>query len=435
MIKKNVSVEDARKEIFAEMERKGQTNANGVQAPIRSEAVVTRDGEATRLACMQEAILFRVDPNHYAKATDEVRREKQLMAREYNGFSLMEMSRAALFLAGINTTGWSKTRIAGEALNYRRLPQVFGGESELFGGGAETTSDFPSILANVANKTLRQAFQAYPQTFKPFCRQVTAPDFKPINRMQLNDLPSLPKLNEKGEFRHLQLTDSGISYSLATFGGVIALSRKAIINDDLQAFTRTSAQLGVAASRSQSDTVWGIVTANTQVMQDGNVLFHSAHNNLITGASSALTYSTASDTTAALTAARAAMRQQKGPQGTPLDLVPKYVATGTVNETPLLKMIYPINLASSNVAAVIPEWLRGTIPVIEPRLDAANNPWYMIADPATIDTIEYCFLEGQEGVYFETRQGFETDGIEMKARMDFAAAAIEQRGLQKNAGA
>jgi hypothetical protein len=37
-------------------------------------------------------------------------------------------------------------------------------------------------------------------------------------------------------------------------------------------------------------------------------------------------------------------------------------------------------------------------------------------------------------VYFETRQGFEVDGIEMKARMDFAAAAIDYRGLQKNAG-
>ena len=39
--------------------------------------------------------------------------------------------------------------------------------------------------ANVANKTLRQAYEAYPRTFQPFCRQVTAPDFKPINRCLL----------------------------------------------------------------------------------------------------------------------------------------------------------------------------------------------------------------------------------------------------------
>jgi hypothetical protein len=38
-------------------------------------------------------------------------------------------------------------------------------------------------------------------------------------------------------------------------------------------------------------------------------------------------------------------------------------------------------------------------------------------------------------VYIETRQGFEVDGVEIKARLDFAAAAIDYRGLQKNTAA
>ena len=38
------------------------------------------------------------------------------------------------------------------------------GASEYF-DGAMTTSDFPNILANVANKTLRQAYEAAPRTF------------------------------------------------------------------------------------------------------------------------------------------------------------------------------------------------------------------------------------------------------------------------------
>jgi hypothetical protein len=128
------------------------------------------------------------------------------------------------------------------------------------------------------------------------------------------------------------------------------------------------------------------------------------------------------------------MRQQKGPNGTHLNLVPRYIAVGTALETPLLKMIAPTNIASSDVTKVVPDWVRSITPIVEARLDATAPAWYVIADPAQIDTIEYCFLEGQEGVYFETRQGFEVDGLEMKARMDFAAAAIEQRGLLKNAG-
>ena len=71
-----------------------------------------------------------------------------------------------------------------------------------------TTSDFPNILANVANKTLRQAYEAAPRTFVPFCRQVTAADFKPVNRVQLSDIAALQKTNENGEFVRIYLGDS-----------------------------------------------------------------------------------------------------------------------------------------------------------------------------------------------------------------------------------
>jgi hypothetical protein len=127
----------------------------------------------------------------YRNETPAVQRQRAEMAREFVGFSLMEMAREALNAAGISTRGMSKDMIAQKALNYRRLPEFIGMSGSYFGGGAESTSDFPSILANVANKTLRQAYQAFPQTFRPFCRQTTAADFKPINRMALHDLPSL----------------------------------------------------------------------------------------------------------------------------------------------------------------------------------------------------------------------------------------------------
>ena len=72
----------------------------------------------------------------------------------------------------------------------------------------------------------------------------------------------------------------------------------------------------------------------------------------------------------------------------------------------------------------------------EGRLDAVASlgvtNWFMAVDPSQIDTIEYCYLEGQQGVYIETRQGFEVDGVEIKARLDFAAGAIDYRGLCKN---
>uniref|UniRef100_UPI0010AA5769 phage major capsid protein n=1 Tax=Paracoccus aeridis TaxID=1966466 RepID=UPI0010AA5769 len=45
------------------------------------------------------------------------------------------------------------------------------------------------------------------------------------------------------------------------------------------------------------------------------------------------------------------------------------------------------------------------------------------------------YLEGQQGAYIETRNGFDVDGVEIKCRLDFGAKAIDWRGLYKNPSA
>jgi hypothetical protein len=431
LVSSAVTLDVARARLLDEVARVGN------QPPIPGAGLgpqITRDGADTQGQRMQAALLLRYDPQFFTHTGGSDGASAQRLAEEqgheYRGFSLLEMGRDYLESRGVRTRGMDKLRLAEMVLRTNRATNSF----EIFEGGAESSSDFPAILANVANKTLRQAYQAYPQTFKSFCRQVTAADFKPINRVQLSDAPALMPLNEKGEYHRANLTDSNISYSLATFGEIVALTRKVIINDDLQAFTRVPAGLGVAAARLQSDKVWAVITSNPSAIYAGDktatALFAAAHKNLNTGTpASTLILS-------ALGTARQNFRLQTAPQGTPLNLTPRYLVMPAALETTGLQLISPLQLAATAVTGVVPSWVMSLVPVVEPRLDAnSTTAWYLIADPADIDTVEYCFLEGQEGVYFETRQGFEVDGIEMKARMDFAAAAIDYRGLQKNAGA
>jgi hypothetical protein len=440
LINEGLSVDKSREKVMTELAANAQKTTDGKIFPITGEsATVTRDEQATRFGAMQSALLLRYDPKFgLRKRTDHSGHEtpsflngfgpdyqKQLedQGREFRSMTLLELAKESLQIRGINPRGMHRNEIAARALAAR---------AENFAGGAESSSDFPSILANVANKSLRVAYEAYPRTFQPLARQVTATDFKPVNRVQLSDAPSLQKLNEAGEFHRANLSDSNQNYSLATFGEIVALTRKVIINDDLQAFTRVPAILGVAAARLESDTVWAVITGN-QVMQADNVaLFNAAHNNLLTGAGSSLI----TNGLTALAAGRKALRLQTGPQGTPLNLIPRFIIMPAALETYGLQVVYPINIASTDVTKVVPEWVRSLVPVVEPRLDANSAAaWYLAADPAQIDTIEYCYLEGQEGVFIETRQGFDVDGVEIKARMDFAAAAIDYRGLQENAGA
>lgn len=428
----SLSVEDARVKVMEKL------SADADQGRTTTGITITRDVVETRRECMENALLMRYSPTFYtdlAKSPAHVNNPLKLAelqaeqanmrqkGREYVGLTLLEMAKECLAARNINTRGWGKDRIAEEALRGRVAQQ-----GETFGVGAESSSDFPSVLANVANKSLRQAYQALPRTFTPFSRMVTAADFKPVNRVQLSDTPALMQLNEKGEYHRATLTDSNETYSLATFGEVVGITRKVIINDDLQAFTRVPFILGTAAARLEGDKVWAIFTANA-AMGDAIVLFHASHSNLLSGAGSAIQVS-------ALAASRKSFRLQTGPQGTILNLTPSYLIVPAALETTAYQLLYPQNLAVTSVTAGIPEWIRSLAPITEPRLDAnSSTAWYVIADPTAIDTIEYCYLEGQEGVYMETRQGFEVDGIEIKARLDFAAKAIDWRGIQKNAGA
>ncbi len=406
LIASGKSVEQCTAAIFEELSKNSKKPENQNR---HSGASVNRDERDTFNSKMEAALTVRCNPKAPKETLD--------LGKEFAGLTMVEMAREYLEFAGVKTRGLPREAIARTAL------QGHMGAAEYFAGGMHTTSDFPNILANVANKTLRQAYQAAPRTFTAFARQVSAADFKPINRVQLSDVPTLTAVNEHGEFHRGSISDSKETYSLATYGEIIAITRKTIINDDLSALSRIPMGLGVAGAQLESDTVWGIITANAALSDSVN-LFHGTHSNLNSG--NAL----AADGLAAM---RKAFRLQTGPKGTFLNLSPSFVLVPAALEQTLLNLVAPINLYIAQAVDGIPSWIRSLTPVVEPRLDANSaTTWYAASDPAMIDTIEYCYLEGQEGVYTEVRQGFDVDGVEIKARLDFAAGAIDFRGLAKN---
>jgi hypothetical protein len=413
LIDEGVSIDTARERIMTQLDADYRKNPT---VPINPPSHFGGQDEVDkRREGMEAALLLRGNPGASRELFDK--------GREFAGLTLVDMARECLNAVGVKTRGMSRYEIARVALQGRN------GAAEYF-DGAMTTSDFPNILANVANKTLRQAYDAAPRTFVPFCRQVTALDFKPVNRIQLSDIAALQKTNENGEFVRIYLSDSKESYALTTWGGIVPITRKVVLNDDLQALTRIPAGLGIAAATLESDAVWAVITANAN-MADGVPLFHATHKNL--------TATNGLAAVANITAARKAMRKQTAPKGTILNLIPRFLIIPAALEGIAAQLTNPINLAATASSADVPAFVRAMVPIVEPRLDAVasvgDTNWYTAADPSTIDTIEYCYLEGQQGVYIETRQGFEVDGVEIKARLDFAAAAIDHRGLQKNTAA
>lgn len=392
MIERGISVEDARKEAIEVLAKR----TDKVGTIKHGDIITVRDETETRRELMTEAILHRATPS------------KNLSdgARQYAGMDMLGICRDVLESEGIKTRGMDRMQIATRAF--------------------QGNSDLTNVLANVANKSLRKAYDAAPRTFTTWARQTTAADFKTISRVSLSDAPALTKVTENGEFTRGSITDGKETYQLATFGKIVGITRQAVINDDMSAFTRIPGMLAVASANMESDTVYGILTGNA-ALSDSVALFHATHTNY-TGTGTAISIDS-------LSVARKLIRRQKTPKGAAvMNLAPRFLIVPAALETVAWQYtappVFPTAPSSAN------PFLGELITVVEGRLDDNSaTSWYLAADPSQIDTVEYCYLEGQDGAYIETRSGFETDGMEIKVRLDFAAKALDYRGLYKNVGA
>lgn len=361
----------------------------------------TQDETETYRAGAITSVLHRARPADYAH--DE-------RSAQFRGFDLMDLARDCVARTGRSTRGMSRREIAVLAL--------------------QSTSDFPHILENVITKTLRGGYEAAARTFLPFSRRAVLPDFKQVSRAQLGGAPDLKRVVEGAEYEYGSIGDAAEKYQVQKYGRLVHLTWEAIVNDDLDALTRIPQAFGASAAELESDIVYGILTNNAN-MADGVPLFDAAHGNLGTAADLA----DALDPTAAnpLAEMRKMMTLQKGIEGRYITVRPRYLIVPPSLEEVALKV------TSANFVASKGQDLNvfgpSLSPISEPRLeDASSTAWFAAAEPNTIDTIEYAYLEGHEGVFTETQNGFEVDGLKVKCRHVFGAKAIDWRGLFKNAG-
>jgi hypothetical protein len=412
LIASGETVESARSKILDHLAEKDERGIGHTQVSMPASGI---DATVTRREAMAEAMLHRAQPTVFP-ITDR--------AREYRGMTLLDLARDCLEAAGVRTRGMTPNEIAYVATR----GAIPGGIDPLSirGAGLHSTSDFPLILAAVAGKRLRGAYASTPRTFQRWARGITATDFKPMYPTQIGNFPALKAVMEGAEFSYGTIAEGRESYQLATYGRIVALTRQAIINDDLRAFDRAIATAGQRAADLESAIVYNVLIANAN-LADGVPLFHANHGNL--GAASVISE-------AALSAALEMFAQQKDLDGE------EYIAN-----RPRFILVPPGQRAveaRKQVAATTPASTQdvnafaGSFEVIEePRLFVAGGPqpWYMAADPNLVDTVEYAHLEGQMEPFVDQRVGFEVDGVEFKVRHDFAAKALDYRGLYKNAGA
>lgn len=382
------SVEDARAAAFEAMRARGGATRN-VRTATASVGFSAEDPEFRRSA-MAEALFVRSNPTHQPSDA----------ARQFVGLSMIDMARDLLRARSVSTVAMSPGGVIDRAM---------------------TTSDFPLLLGDVVQKELRQSYAAAPSGIKQVARMTTARDFRTKHKIQVSGPLTLEKTNEHGEFKHGAYVEGAESYKLETFGRIVAFSRQAIVNDSLGGLSDPARMLGRAAAEFEAAALVTMITANP-LMADGKAVFHADHGNLA-GAGAAIDETT-------LSAARLAMRTQKGLSGEPISVTPKFLVVGPALETTAEKFLHTI--AAVSTADVNPFGGALTL-IVEPRL--AGNQWYVAASPSEIDGLEYAHLEGEGGPQVASEVGFDTDAVRFRVRLDFGGGWIDSRGWFKNAGA
>lgn len=408
-INENTSVDAFRKHAIDDQAQRGAAGVN-----VRTAHVdILRDESDTRRRNMTGALLERFDPGRWSYEENfgflfQPMGGKRMYegSRPYASLTLLDVAKECLAAQGINWRDKSRTEIAQLAF--------------------QSTSDFPFILADAANKTLRAGYDMVPAQWRLIAARRTAPDFKTVKELTLDSNSRLELVRESGEFKRGKLVEGKESWGLSTYGKVISITRQAIINDDLGAFTRTPQLMGQEVAMLEADTVFGIITTNGN-MRDGNALFSVAHNNLVDSGAT-ISIDELGDT-------RKLMLVQTSPGGKTLGISPKYLLAPAALAQ-LAEQYTSTAYQSATPANINP--LAGRLtPIIEPRLDTnSDKKWYLFGDPNMPNSavLIYAYLEGQEGPYTETRNGFDVDGVEIKIRHDFAAAAIDHRGAVQNDG-
>jgi phage head maturation protease len=363
---------------------------------VRVEIGESQDDPALRARQMGEALYARINPRH--QLSDP--------ARRYAYATPVDMAKELLTLRGESTMALSPASLVTRALH--------------------TTSDFPIILGDTVGRVLRDAYQAAPSGIRRLGRQTSARDFRAVNKIMLGEAPLLEKLNEHGEIKAGTMAEAHEAYKIETWARKIGITRQVLVNDDLGAFSDLARRMGQGAAETEARILVTLLEANSgngPTLSDTKALFHVDHGNR------AGTGAVISDAT--LSAARLALRTQKGIEDRTIRVTPKNLLVPPALETVAEKWLATI--APATAADVNP--FSGSLSlVVEPRLSSATR-WYITADPSEIDGLEFAYLSGNEGPQVESRSGWDVDGVEIRVILDFGAGFIDHRGWFMNAGA
>ena len=293
-----------------------------------------------------------------------------------------------------------------------------------------STIDIGGILSNVANKFLLDGFFSVERTWRNICAVRNVSDFKTVTSYRLIGKDQYERVPPGGELKHGTLGNETYTNKAATYGLLLAIDRRDVINDDLGAITTVPRKLGRGSGTKINDVFWTTFLANS-------AFFAAGSKNYLSGADTTLGID-------GLTKAEVAFMDQVDSDNKPIGIMPAILLVPTALSamgTQLFKALeirdttastkYPTsNPHQGKFRAEVSRYLaNSTYP------GNSSKAWYLLADPIDLPVIEAAFLNGQESPTIETAEAdFSVLGIQMRGVHDFGIALQDARGGVKSKG-
>lgn len=292
-----------------------------------------------------------------------------------------------------------------------------------------STLSLPGILSNVANKYLEDGWQ---ETSGDEWKKIS--EVKPVKNFKTNTFYRLVESGEyeqvgpAGEIKHGTFGEASMTVKASTYGRMYAITREAIINDDLGALTDAPRRLGRAAGMKFRRVFW------QAFLLSADNFFHATNGNVVTGAGTALTADGS-----ALQTALTAFRGMRTSAADGRKLIGGKPATILI--PPELEIVARKLLNSSGIVAtgdtdttmpdgnpfkgfaelVVCDWLSDS-----DLTDYSAAEWYLLRSPSIAPAMIVAFLNGNQSPTVESASAdFNTLGVQMRGYHDFGVGRGE----------
>lgn len=313
-------------------------------------------------------------------------------------------------LAGvINAAGTlpNVAKAAGQMAGSRRPPGMPRDDRAYMFEGIKT-ADFGNAAAQAGTKVSINAYASQSQHLN-FCGRISARNFNPFDQVN-HYLDLVPQ--PKGEIQEFQIgtveaAGGASGLQLVSFARVLEITRKAVVNNDIDALAMMFTSFGASTSRLEGKLVAEAMEA-TANLDDGFPVFHTDFGNVLGPSDQTLDEN-------GLAAAMKLLRTQR-------------IAGGQLVNLELRHLVVEPNLEFAARKLVRDSDMNVRVSVLA---DLPAGRWFAMADQAQAPTISVLRLEGAKTpiVIGRTTTPDTADGTRIKAICDTGAAFVNRIGI------